>query len=732
MAIDWRYFVSAPLDQYFVDKDTGLPLADGTLTFYKDNSRSTEKPVYQLTGSPPNYTFTALPNPIELSSVGTIQNDDGDNVVIYYYPFDAEGNVELYYVECESSEEVPQWQREAWPPNISQESQLQDESLVQNQLSNPQFTHVFINDIDPTVFTVSAATDEVFSFAPNWDFVISGTGTVTVERIAIPGNDKVITSPPYVVDVIVSAGITSCYLRQRFYNNSGLWASTPTQDIYLSAAFVARNENTGVSSLEIFYDESSGGSPVSILNGDFDNSDYSLVTGTTTNPMPLSTNTDSGNDGYIDIYISFLTNSHVRLSSLQIVPTLSEELGALIKYDQQSSKREESFLGDYYLPRLNIRPTASLLIGWDFPLNPTQFGNSGTIGTNAAYIWDQTIAGRATGSSVSYARDSITSGLSFTSGGTNNACFILQYLTGSDAKKILGNRLSVNINGYQEDGTTPVKMRVYLYRGSSAANIPTLSNTIGTITSDGVFTLTAANWTLIPRSGLDTATANFNTVSDNSDINHNNNYGFNGWEIIDDAQIGDTDKFAIVVTFVFVENSTFFTVNSISCTLGDIPSLPAPQPFDEVLRECQFFYEKSYNTTTLPGTVEESNSLLRQMIISPASQSTSSTARTLHAASFGFTYFTVKRSTTPTITLYGTRSGATSAQVSAVIYNAGAEIAHANVSSTNWSVTNRGDKAVQFHATTVTALLTSGVVTGDFADAFIEFHYTVDARLGIV
>ena len=69
----------------------------------------------------------------------------------------------------------------------------------------------------------------MFEFAPNWDFVISGTGTVTVERIAISGNQNVVTSPPYVLDVSVSIGITACYLRQRLYLNSGLWASTANQ-----------------------------------------------------------------------------------------------------------------------------------------------------------------------------------------------------------------------------------------------------------------------------------------------------------------------------------------------------------------------------------------------------------------------------------------------------------------------------------------------------------------------
>ena len=115
MALNEQYFVTSDLDTYFVDKDSGLPLAQGTLSFYRDVARNTPKTVYQLTGAPPNYTYTSLDNPIVLSGSGTVQNAGGDNVVIYYYPYDDEGNLDLYYVSCENSAFVNQFTREAWP-----------------------------------------------------------------------------------------------------------------------------------------------------------------------------------------------------------------------------------------------------------------------------------------------------------------------------------------------------------------------------------------------------------------------------------------------------------------------------------------------------------------------------------------------------------------------------------------------------------------------------------------
>lgn len=369
MALDERYFVTADLEEYFVDKDSGLPLAAGTLTFYRDVARSTPKVVYQLSGAPPNYTYTAMPNPIVLSSVGTVQNAGGDNEVIYYFPYDDDENLDLYYIVARDSNGVEQFSREAWPNITSADNPIVGNDFpFQNQIANPQFTQVFINDGQSTTYTVSAATNQVFAFAPDWDFVISGTGIVTVQQIAIAGNNKIVTSPPYVLDVSVSGGVTACFLRQRFNVNSGLWASTDTESIYLSGTYIAQNETAGTTGVQMFYSESSGGSPIIIVDGSFDNSGYKLITGVTPAIIPSSTDTNSGTDGYIDIYLSFLTASHVRISSIQVVPTLNQAGGNFLQYALNSSNREQAFMGDYYIPNLNSRPSSSLLTGWDFPL----------------------------------------------------------------------------------------------------------------------------------------------------------------------------------------------------------------------------------------------------------------------------------------------------------------------------------------------------------------------------
>lgn len=727
MSLDERYFVTSDLDTYFVDKDTGLPLSGGFLTFYRDVARTTPKTVYQLTGAPPDYTYTALPNPIQLSGSGTVQNAGGDNVVIYYYPYDASGNLDLYYVVCVDSGDTMQFTREAWPNITAADNPTTGQFPIQNQLANPQFTQVFINENAPTVYIVSAATNEVFAFAPNWDFVISGTGTVTVERVAIAGNENVVTSPPYVIDVTVSAGITSCNLRQRLYLNSGLWASTADENIYLSGSLIARNENAGTSAIQMFYVESSG-SPISIVDASFNNANYQSLTGVTFDPIPLSTDTNTDFAGYVDIYLSFLTGSEVRISSIQVVPTLNQAGATILQYDLNSSNREQALMGDYYIPRLNRRPAGSLLTGWDFMVNPFQFSESGTITNTAGYICDQTIALTGTSGAVQFVQDTVTNGLALRTEGNNDAFYLMQYLSGADATKMLGTDLSVNVFGYVTSASAPVTMSVYLFRASSSASIPILPTSIGTIATDGVFTLTASDWTEIPRSGLPTAQAVLPYSPTDSDINNlDNDMGFVGWKITDNTEISDTQYFAIVVTFAYIDISTTLTIQSISLIPSDIPSRPAPQSSDEVLRKCQYYFEKSYDLNVYEGDISNNGLIIGRM--NPAG-----TLPNVSILPLSFSIYYNIRKRIPVNPIIIAPDG-TVGSVFADMFNSGTAVISGDVPiSGNWTQTVSGETGVLFQPIdqSVPIIGFGGSGYALRSEANIFFQFIADARLGIV
>lgn len=737
MALDPLYIVASDLEQYFVDKDSGLPLANGTITFYRDIARNVPKPVFQLSGTPPSYSYTSMGAQITLSSVGTVQNSGGDNEVIYYYPWiindEGELELDLYYVVVRNSDGIEQFTREGWPNVTLGDSPINDEPTLTNQISNPQFTNVFINQpatvggTKTTTYTVTAANQQVFAFAPNWDFVISGTGTVTIFREAISGNDNVVTSPPYVLDVSVSAGITECFMRQRFSYNSGLWATTPDHQISLSGCFVARNEDVGTAGIQMLYEESSGGGQVVIVDGSF-STNYVLVSGTTAAPIPQSTNTDLGKDGYIDILLSFPTLSHTRITSIQVIPVLDQTTN-LNPFDANSSNREEAYQGDYYIPRLNQKPVESILTGWDFTVNPYQFAASGNIATTAEYITDQTIAARGATGNVAWAVNAITGGIQFTTSGTDDAFYIMQYISGAQAKKILGTRLAVNIFAFKTAVGDPVTARVYLYRGSSAATFPTLPTSIGSVAADGVFTLSAANWSLIARSGLDTPQANIATLTSNDLINNGNfDYGFSQWEVTDATQIGDTDKFACVVTFQYADASTVITVNSVSVVPGDLPCRPAEKSLELTLTDCQFYWEKSYNRDVYAATSTEEGAIIAAALGENGGGNVSA-----YALPFGFDFNTCKR-VVPNLTIYSLTGGLNNITATAWTSYIAKISANAGI-VTFWETPVKGQKRVFYLASVggINPMVTAangGDLTKPFGD--IRFHFIADARLGKV
>lgn len=98
------YVLCPALQQSFLNKDTGDLLAGGWIYFYQDSSRNTLQNIYALTGSPPSYTVTPLPNPLVLSSIGTIVDDTNEAVIVLLYPYDSNKNVSNYYVSVWSGD----------------------------------------------------------------------------------------------------------------------------------------------------------------------------------------------------------------------------------------------------------------------------------------------------------------------------------------------------------------------------------------------------------------------------------------------------------------------------------------------------------------------------------------------------------------------------------------------------------------------------------------------------
>lgn len=142
MPINPELLIAAPmLQDYFVDKDTGLPLSAGIVKFYKDTARTVYKNVYEQTGTPGAYTYVPLPNPLTLSAVGTIQDDSENDVIPYYYPFDEDDSnlSQPYYVTVTNNLGVPQFTRENFPFIGDNGENTPNVSTLQNQIVNNVF-----------------------------------------------------------------------------------------------------------------------------------------------------------------------------------------------------------------------------------------------------------------------------------------------------------------------------------------------------------------------------------------------------------------------------------------------------------------------------------------------------------------------------------------------------------------------------------------------------------------
>lgn len=142
MPINPNLLVAAPmLQDYFVDKDSGIPLSGGIISLYVDTARSFYKNWYYQTGSPGAYTYIPLDNPLILSAAGTIQDPNGNDVIPFYYPFDEnnEDQPQAYYITVYNSAAILQFTRENFP--------FEPSSGVSPDIAIPTLRNYILNNV---------------------------------------------------------------------------------------------------------------------------------------------------------------------------------------------------------------------------------------------------------------------------------------------------------------------------------------------------------------------------------------------------------------------------------------------------------------------------------------------------------------------------------------------------------------------------------------------------------
>lgn len=716
MALDERYITSIDLEEYFVDNVSGLPLSGGTIEFWVDENRSQPKPVYQISGSPPNYTYSLLPNPITLSPVGTVVNASNPavNVAIYYYPYDEEGNLQLYYVVVRDSSGNVQLTREAWP-NLSEANDPADsDNNINNELSNSQFVDVLFDpEYGLTISETGAVTNNVYSIAPDWDLLVStnGAATVTVNRTSVTGSANLPTNPPYTLDILAGGGnLSSLKLRQRLNHNPDIWASG-----YVAGYMVISSLDGNSHTINMLYSPSIAPSSTVILNGSTLTSGYQTIFNTV--EIDPGANTENSDIGYVDIILDLPVAGEYNITSLQITGLNAEQQNVL--YQQEPVNRQEDHLFNYYNSLLQYKPIPTYLTGWNFGYNPAQILGqaigSQSVGANKSYYsWDQTIVYQSVDSAASIDRGS--DGTFKITATVDSSLALVQYIGTRTMKRILQERLGVGMRGYSSS-VAGLNGTVSLWY-TKDANVPDIDSSnynslVLTLDANGKPSTFNGNWTEIKRKGRGDARFTLNSTPFNEEF-------FNGWYLDDISEATSATYVAIVIGFQPLLTGQSFSFDSISLCPGDITTISPATTFDEEFMKCEHYYETSYNAGVVPGTVTTTGAITYAI-----PQNTNSG---LFTRSFVLPYRTYKFGT-PLITLYSPTSS-TPDLIRYYILRAGVVQGTPNNYSSGNFTSVIGRKSAHFTPSTTTNLVSSGA--DNINEAIMSYHYVIDSRIGIL
>jgi len=705
MALDEKYLTGFDLNQVFVNKDTGEPLSGGKIYFFRDSARGTSKLAYQLTSTLGVYSYVALPNPITLSAAGTIANDDGDNVALYYYPYEglpaADSSIlDLYFVQVKSSAGVEQFTREAWPTISGSNNPIEEPAGFSNEVSNSQFVDLFFDTTAAHVIAFTGAATTTVGIGPDWDLVISHSdnGSVSVTRTAIAGSLKLPNNPPYTLSITGHAQVTAMSLRQRFNNNPDIWAPA----VAGVGGYVASSVLLGNGSSVTMNYITSNAVTKELLSDT--NASGVFAEFNATVQLDPGANPGAPSSGYVDLSIDVDILGTTVLSNVQVIGMNSDNQD--VPYEQLPVNRQEDHLYHYYKDAIFGKRIPSYLIGWDFALNPAQALGAtvaaSAIGANKSkYVWDQTIMFQTEDSAIGVTRSA--EGSIVLTAAIASKTALVQYLDQDEARALLAGDLSVNVRA-KSDSVTTVTGNVSLY-WTTAATLPVV--TAGTNDSL-VLSLDAAGkpatfnlaWNEVARTNRGDANLALTTGL--------RDYGFDNW---DDTVVGAGDTtatyFAIVVGFSEIDIAKTVTVESISLVPGSIPCRPGVQTKATVLAECQKYYEKSFDLDVVPAQAVGANTGEHSVINDVAASSFQMLGTSL--------YKVTKRNTV--------------AKPTVVTYNPIA----ANIQARN--VLQAADCTLttvlinQFSGFTLRAQVAAGSILNN---QYLSVHWTSDSRIGIV
>lgn len=650
-------------------------------------------------------------NPIRFLSNGTLPNDIYfDQDVVYRLEFrqGADQSSPLIYLV------------ENYIAGIGGSTPIDTVGVTsENQITTPQFAIIDFS----SPFTQTGATTEIIDVAPGWALELTGSGNVRLEQVPLSSALANPTNAPYMLRIVLNGAWTQAYLRQRFQQNGMLWANKT-----VSAAITARIEGAPQNVTGILID-SNNAVLATVIDNVTINSSFNEYTGHGT--LGDTTNPNLPPAAYVDYKIILPNNVDIYVSSLQL---LVQDLLNIAEptFQQDSIDRQIDHTFHNYYNSIIMQPKTSILTGWDFPLNPWQFTDIGlnNISVNQ-YTADQTIiiqqnyVATGSGNNIQVGNGVFSQNFGFFVSGSAplNQFAILQYVDAFTNYPYWGTRLSALVKlrlNSTHSSTVRVKMRL-IYRDGVA---PTIGQNQPVATwPSGQDPTFAAGWTQIAplNDPVYTLGVGQSTIS------------FDQFQM--PAATSGTMTLGVLFYTLNNLNATgtpdSILFDSVSLVQNDFAIEAQPQTFDQVLRECQYYYEKTYDQGILPGTANNFASA-SSSIMGISGQGTGSAS--VFAKSFKLQFKNIKRTNAPVITFYSPQNGAAN-NVWTVLFFAGAQLNAVNSIISNWLITANGAQGATYTGQNAAALLTHSILPANYTfavDGLIYYHNTIDARLGLV
>jgi len=564
--------------------------------------------------------------------------------------------------------------------------------FTDNQITNAQFSD--INFITPYTFT--GVNPPSIPIAPGWFLDLTGNGTVEVQQVPLNNATTNPTNAPYALRITLTGSWTGApILRQRLNQNGMLWANKN-----VAVSFTALI-NGAAQQVTARIDDSNG-TPQALLLTTLLTNSFVEYTGNAL--MPATTNPDVPPAAWLDFKFILPPVCDIYVTSLQLI---ASDEAINISYEQETVDRQIDHEFHYYKPILQFKPVPSYLIGWDFPLNPAQFLGT-TIaaqptGANSSYYaWDQTILFQSANNGLTVSRGT-RNGFKVTAA-TATQFAMIQYLGATEARELLQNNMSVNLNCFPSITAGSVVSSISLWY-TKDANLPSVAGgtnqsfiaTLDPATGRPATITATFNWTEISRLNLQ----NCNFTLQNGVLA---NLPFNGWSLANGvpADANSATFFAIVVGFAPLSAADSIEFMSVGLMAGDDPTIPAPKTQAQTILDCNRYYWKTFN----PGIVPAQN------IGTQTGEFIYTSGKATGTNQSPSIFFPVPMRATPNITLY----------------NPAAANANVRDETLGGDCSVPGNEQLTRVSTNVFCTGNAGTTVGNL----LGVHITADARYGIV